>query len=276
MSFEQLAWARRIDTGSPTRKSVLMALASYSDERWMCWPSQRTLSLDTEFSVRAVRKALCELEELNIIDRRGRRDREQNYMTDIIRLNPKNWPMQTRRIDPEDREDGLSDAVDASGTSCRSDFAAASDDRDSGTSRQSQRYVTTGPAASDDTGSGTSRQSQRHQVPPNYQIELPAEEPERTTSVNASTGDWPKDAFEQFWTRFPNKVGKPAARKSFDRIAKTGKVPWATLMKGLMAYVRKDDDRQWCNPTTFLNQERWEDQPAQVKRQGYTKPGAAI
>jgi hypothetical protein len=28
-------------------------------------------------------------------------------------------------------------------------------------------------------------------------------------------------------------------------------------------YIGKTDDRPWCNPATWLNQERWADQPAQ-------------
>jgi hypothetical protein len=35
-----------------------------------------------------------------------------------------------------------------------------------------------------------------------------------------------------------------------------------TLMDGLRRYVGKTDDRPWCNPTTFLNQDRWNDRPA--------------
>lgn len=67
--------------------------------------------------------------------------------------------------------------------------------------------------------------------------------------------------FEQFWRVFPNKVGKRAAEKSF--IAALKRVSFADLMAGLAAYVNKSDDRHWCNPTTWLNQDRWLDRPAQ-------------
>jgi hypothetical protein len=73
--------------------------------------------------------------------------------------------------------------------------------------------------------------------------------------------DWPADAWDQFWRAFPNKVGKPAAMASFAKARKT-KVPWDRFWGGLGRYVGKRDDRPWCNPTTWLNQQRWDDQPA--------------
>lgn len=67
--------------------------------------------------------------------------------------------------------------------------------------------------------------------------------------------------FDQFWAVYPNKVGKRAAEKAFAAARK--RVSQADLMAGLVAYTRKSDDRPWCNPATWLNQDRWEDRPAQ-------------
>ena len=71
--------------------------------------------------------------------------------------------------------------------------------------------------------------------------------------------------FEKFWEVFPNRVGKSAAKRAFDTARR--KVDFETLMAGLERYARKTDDRPWCNPATWLNQGRWEDEPA--------APGAA-
>lgn len=71
-------------------------------------------------------------------------------------------------------------------------------------------------------------------------------------------------AFDEFWSEWPNKVGKPAAEKSFRSAIKRGAKP-LDIQEGLRAYVRsKPPDRPWLNPATFLNQNRWEDRPAQV------------
>lgn len=79
------------------------------------------------------------------------------------------------------------------------------------------------------------------------------------------------DEFEShFWPIYPNKVGKPVARTAF--IKARAKADLETIMAGLRAYVSKTDDRAWCNPSTWLNQERWADAPAQVPR-GHAPPG---
>jgi hypothetical protein len=75
--------------------------------------------------------------------------------------------------------------------------------------------------------------------------------------------DWPKDYRERFWEKYPHKVGKPDALRKLDGVRKRGRVTWAELNAGLDGYIGKTDDRPWCNPATWLNQERWADQPAQ-------------
>ena len=86
----------------------------------------------------------------------------------------------------------------------------------------------------------------------------------KETRASALSPDWPPNYRERFWERFPNKVGKPLVLKKLDRIARSS-VKWSDLMAGLERYIRtKPSDRPWLNPTTFLNQERWADQPASV------------
>lgn len=71
--------------------------------------------------------------------------------------------------------------------------------------------------------------------------------------------------FNIFWEAWPNKVGKPAAVKALASCRKRGAV-FAEIMEGVRNYIRdKPPDRPWLNPATFLNQNRWEDQPAAVQ-----------
>jgi hypothetical protein len=69
-------------------------------------------------------------------------------------------------------------------------------------------------------------------------------------------------AFDKFWEPYPEKVGKPQARKAFPKaLAKAGSVE--VIISGLCRYIAaKPAERSWLNPATFLNQERWLDQPA--------------
>ena len=81
-------------------------------------------------------------------------------------------------------------------------------------------------------------------------------------------------SFESFWDGWPNKVGKPAALKAF-RSAIKRNAPLEAILSGVENYVRdKPPDRPWLNPATFLNQSRWEDQPATVSP--HAKPKSAI
>lgn len=81
-------------------------------------------------------------------------------------------------------------------------------------------------------------------------------------SETRARDDWPDDFRIQFWERYPNKVGKPKALNKLESARRRG-VIWSELMAGLDAYIRdKPPDRQWLNPETFINQERWNDQPA--------------
>lgn len=77
---------------------------------------------------------------------------------------------------------------------------------------------------------------------------------------------------DEFWPAYPHKVGKPEALTAFIA-ARQGRrprgkpprepTPLERIMAGLRAYVlEKPPDRQWMNPATFLNGNRFDDQPA--------------
>lgn len=70
----------------------------------------------------------------------------------------------------------------------------------------------------------------------------------------------PRGSFDSFWAIYPHKVGKRDARRAFE--AALQRVDFETLMAGLSRYAAKTDDRPWCNPATWLRQDRWADQPA--------------
>ena len=71
-------------------------------------------------------------------------------------------------------------------------------------------------------------------------------------------------SFAVFWSDYPNKVGKPKALAAF-RTA-LGKTDAPTILAGLAAWKAseqwtKDEGRFIPHPTTWLNQERWNDLP---------------
>lgn len=108
--------------------------------------------------------------------------------------------------------------------------------------------------------------------------EIEEEKRERETRARALVVEdgWPADFREQFWIRYPNKVGKPKALAKLEACRRRG-VPFAEIVSGLDRYIAsKPPDRAWLNPETFINQERWTDQPAFAAGQHNGPPGSKI
>lgn len=94
-SDEATAWARNLHLGNPYAKSVLRALAAYSNEFGCCDPGISTIAEDTDLSDDTVRKRLKFLEDVGAIarfaqwrDEQGRTNKEGRgkRTTDEIRL----------------------------------------------------------------------------------------------------------------------------------------------------------------------------------------------
>ena len=103
---------------------------------------------------------------------------------------------------------------------------------------------------------------------------LPSEEEEEAETESKSEAKSNPNtsrasAFDAFWSAYPKKTGKEAAKKSFAR----AKADIGTMLSALE--VQKQSE-QWTknngqfipNPTTWLNQGRWEDE-VQAKSSGF-------
>lgn len=93
---------------------------------------------------------------------------------------------------------------------------------------------------------------------------LPITTPSSPTFAFAREADdaWPSDAFDRFWKAYPHKVARKAAQRAFAAAKRTG-VTFERLMFALDRYkLEKPPDRAWCNPATWLNGGRWDDEPA--------------
>lgn len=90
------------------------------------------------------------------------------------------------------------------------------------------------------------------------------------------------EAFESFWSCYPRKIGKLAAKKSWDRIS-----PDIDMTKRIMSSVedqkqsemwKKEQGRFIPHPSTWLNQGRWDDEVvrAETEEERWRKINAAI
>lgn len=96
------------------------------------------------------------------------------------------------------------------------------------------------------------------------ETEADTESEKKETREVALDDGWPENFRILFWGDWPNKVGKPKAMNELERLRKRG-VAWPTIFDGMHRYIRtKPPDRPWLNPATFLHQERFNDQPAEV------------
>ena len=76
------------------------------------------------------------------------------------------------------------------------------------------------------------------------------------------------DGFESVYQQYPKKVGKPAALKAW----RSQKVNAEEAQLILRDIAKRKQSQEWLkdsgqfipNPSTYINQRRWEDQPAQV------------
>lgn len=72
----------------------------------------------------------------------------------------------------------------------------------------------------------------------------------------------PAGAFDDFWTRYPRKVGKGQARKAYAKALKVAR--HADIMHGLSQQLdaMSAKEKQFIpHASTWLNGERWEDEP---------------
>lgn len=76
--------------------------------------------------------------------------------------------------------------------------------------------------------------------------------------------------FDEFWTFYPKKIGKGAARKSYDKIKPSDELH-KRMLAAIVTAKRSDqwtrDGGQYIpNPATWLNQQRWDDEPRSAGR----------
>jgi hypothetical protein len=79
--------------------------------------------------------------------------------------------------------------------------------------------------------------------------------------------------FDEFWTSYPRRVGKEAARRKYDAIIKRG-VEHSAIIAGVARYVTKikldgTETQYIAHPATWLNQGRWQDEEISAKHDGY-------
>ena len=226
-----LVW--RVTRLSLIERVILAAIASHADEAGHAFPGESLLAAETTLGLRSVRNALRGLEGLGVlkVTRRGRqRPNEYAIQVDALESLP-------RVTGTNGHVTGTTDRM--TGTTCRSQEGErpASDDRVTGT---------TLPEVTGTTCRLTAHTATAHRTDP---------------PVVPRGDDLP--GFVEFWNIYPNKVGKDAARKGW---VKKRCEPIADVvigaLKAQMPYLVREGGKYIPNPATWINQGRWQDEPA--------------
>lgn len=79
-----------------------------------------------------------------------------------------------------------------------------------------------------------------------------------------SVSDYQQDRFDQFWSSYPKKVGKQAALKAWKKLRPNkdlhSKIMVAVESQKKSEQWKTENGRYIPNPTTWLNQGRWDDE----------------
>jgi hypothetical protein len=85
--------------------------------------------------------------------------------------------------------------------------------------------------------------------------------------------------FEEFWAAYPRKDGKGKAKTSWEKLCKKKERPtWKQVRVAIHAQKKSErwQDGYIPLPTTWLNQQRWLDDPAEMRRFGRPEESEAI
>jgi len=234
-----MAWAVRQKAGSPMGKIILLMIANRADEDGRCFPSQQRLALDCECSIRIVRKWLSVFEQAGLLRRCERRRSDGRKTSDETFL-------------------AMDGTFDIEGSNQPANFAACSSAAPDAACDPERRLDQAEPDSGETSAApgadftGTRCRLTYH----------------RTYQDSVGSAREAIDEFDRvFWPAYPHKVGKGQARSAWRAARKRADLE--TIMQGLSRYVASKPERQaWCHPTTWLNGERWLDEPGRDPMQG--------
>lgn len=242
MSNDAITWAFRQPVGSPARMAVLVALANMADDLNACWPSQETLACMTNQCVRSVHGHLKALEQMDLIRRQPRyvngRRTSDRYVLAV------DLPATVAGSTPED----IAGSTPANPADMNADKAGRNT-----------------PLPEDIAGSATGKSCRVNQRTTNPK--------DLNTSANIAKIEIDA-AFAAFWAVYPRKEKRLGARRDYERaLGRLGDTE--KILAGAVRY-RDDPNRDPTytkQPSTWLNNDCWDDDPLPGRGAAATKPG---
>lgn len=210
---------------TPNAKITYAVLQRYANSDGICFPSRATLASRTGVSVRAIDRALGELQDINAVKVQRRKSPDGGWTSSLYHVKTAN-PGEVQVVSNEQEVATLVDLP-------------------------SVADVARGRAENDTLTRAIINQSQ---------------EPYNSPSVSDET------SFDEFWETYPRRVGKGQARKMWKQAIK--KTDAATIIQGAQRYAEHrsgQEPKYTAYPASWLNAERWTDEPDPV----FEKPDQA-
>lgn len=276
MSFDGQSWAWKQDCPTPNSRYVLLYLAMRADDdTGYCYPGQKTIAKHTGLSERTVRDAMAALEERGLIVRKARYNARMRTSDDI-------WVMFTETIIFAGR------TANAAATEFPTDLPTAPD---AAPYRQKSRRLAA-PAAGQEPVREPSRrnqsETQRAARAPDDDPDLAdsgyGDEPEEREAELGDSREVVPDVspFERFWAAYPRHTSKGAARAAWPKALKKTRAERIIqraedFAEAVASWPEEERKRFVPHAATWLNQERWDDDMDEIRRQhgGLGKAGHA-
>lgn len=241
MTIYATTWAWQQETANPGQRLVLLAMADNaagpeSDEPGLCWPSIDLIAAKCHLSTRQVKRHLADLHEAGLVVKMQRRRRRDGSLSVWEYLVPYQGTPTSPR--PDDRENPRGHPRSTLGDT---------HGKPKGTPMSPQEEPSCEPP-----------------VEPSLSSSLAVKKP-ASTEV-AVVDEW-EAQFERFWYAYPRRIGRPAAKTKFRAKMRTANAEqFDNLHAGTARWVNHwraiETDIQFIpHPTTFLNQERYNDMP---------------
>jgi hypothetical protein len=273
MSLDALKWACTVHVGDADEKHTLIAVANHHNAKTgECFPGQETLAAETERSVDTIQRHLKSLAAKGLVNRHRRyRDGYRTSDGYTLAINGKLKPQGRGVSDSELKPQ----ACGVSPEELKPQSCGVSSD---GLTPQNEKLTPQNPDLTPQNTPTLDRTAAAYKDEREEQGAIEREALEPATANAPARALVPNDVIipeavdpfetefeEQFWPIYPNKIAKTKAMPAFVKKRKDG-VALDVIMAGLHRYVNKNDYREWCNPTTWINQARWEDKPAPRSR----------
>jgi len=227
---------------------VLLVLADHANDDGQCWPSIGKIAWKLNISERTIMRALKSLEERGVVTVERRQGYASVYTLHLSALPDKTpWEPRTSRV-RGDKTSGVTPSDDGQNVTPTPDIAVSP--------LPGQNVTPTPDIAVSPEPPEEPTENHQKEPPPD----------DAPSGAGEGTVDPVEESFARFWSAYPRRTKKPAARDAWHKLS-----PRPELVETILAAVAdqrqsdqwtRDNGRYIPHPATWINGQRWTDELA--------------